>query len=147
MASHVARSSLAAVVVLAGLVLCVGAQGQPPGKAPKKLTNAQIIAKLQSVNDVMRKANHDYNGNRVRAMQEVNRAQKALGAKNVNKDLGASRPAEDQKLSDAQLREGRKRLDALLGQLGTPRAKTPRARAVNHIKSAIQHIDIALTIN
>ncbi len=138
---RVRRSAMVlGALLLAGLTGGREAQGQEPKKG-------SIVKQLKSANDLLRQANHNYKGHRVKAMHEVNRALVALGAKKIDVDVGTKNlTGEEQALSNKQLARARQKLADLLVSLGTPAAGSPRARAVNHVKKAIVEIDLALAV-
>ena len=89
---------------------------------------------LQQAYGLLATADHDYNGNRIRAMKEIEAAAKVLGV-NLRGD-GKVREAQGQ--SDAQLRNAHELLaQAANGLMG---------RELLRINRAINHLNIALAI-
>ncbi len=87
---------------------------------------------------LMKKADHDYDGHRVKAMEHLEVAGKALGLE-LKGDLGDK---ERQWKSDAQLAEARK----LLRNAAKKLERADRDRVADHVDLAIKEIDLALKV-
>jgi hypothetical protein len=87
---------------------------------------------------LLKKADHDYAGHRVKAMGEVEIAGKALGL-----ELGGEAPErERQWKSDEQLAEARR----LLREARDKLERRDRDRVAEHVDIAIKEIDAALKV-
>ena len=87
---------------------------------------------------LLKKADHDYDGHRVKAMEHIEAAGKALGLE-LKGDLSHK---EMQWKSDAQLAEARKILHTTAKKL----EKADRELVADHVEGAIKEINIALKI-
>ena len=89
---------------------------------------------LQEAYDLLRLADHDYNGHRAKAMRQIEVAGRSLGMK-----IGGRRRArENQGASDAQLRQAQSILNGATGNLS--------GKALLHVQKAINEITVALSI-
>ena len=87
---------------------------------------------------LLKVANHDYDGHRVKAMEHIEAAAKALGL-----ELGGDLlKRERQWKSDAQLNEARKLLKVAARKL----ERADRDRVADRVDNAIKEINIALKI-
>jgi hypothetical protein len=87
---------------------------------------------------LLKKADHDYAGHRVKAMGEVEIAGKALGL-----ELGGDIPEKERQWkSDAQLTEARR----LLVEARDKLESRDRDRAAAHLEVAIKELDLALSV-
>lgn len=85
---------------------------------------------------ILATGDHDYDGHRVKAMEQIHKAADMLGL-----DLtGDDKDREKQVLSDDKLREARGLLQNILGASEVKDQK----RIARHIHAAIKEIDIAL---
>ncbi len=89
---------------------------------------------LQRAYHLLERADHDYNGNRKRAMKEIEAAAREMGV-NVR---GDGRGDENQRTSDDQLAGARSLLEEVRGKLTNKEAK--------HVARAIEHLNTALKI-
>ena len=117
----------------------LGAPATGPNEfQPMAFSDSAEAGMLHRAYHILATGDHDYKGNRVRAMHSVEAAAKLLGL-----DLtGDARDHESQVLSDDKLREARGLLETVLGAAevrGQPRIS-------KHINEAINQIDIALSI-
>lgn len=146
------RSSLAcvaamSVVVLIGFVGPSNAHARAAANTPAQPTaKAEVVQALQSAHALLAKANHDYQGHRVRALRQVARAIRILAGAQTNAPATHFHHAlhrsgqEAQAASDAQLRRAQEILQGLSSQV----ARRPRVAA--HVKAAIAQINTALSI-
>jgi hypothetical protein len=110
------------------LALCFGLRAY--AETPREeLVHAYVLLKL---------ANHDYDGHRVKAMEEVEAAGKALG---LNLEGGGSEH-ERQLKSDEQIAEARRLLREARNKLEVQ----DRDRVASHVEKAIKEINVALKI-
>ena len=151
-------TGLSIVAFLTGLVLASTATAQtvtPPVREP---ANAAVIKTLISAHKLLAEANHDYDGHRAKAAQEVHEAVMALGHHRHPKaqpgttpnngagvppkggNGGQQKTHEPQSVSDGQLQQAQQLLQAALTQLGNH----PKAAA--SVKAAIAEINLALSI-
>jgi hypothetical protein len=132
------------VAALAGALILTG-----PASAAGKKTESPFLAQIKELHDIkvlLELADRDYKGHRAEAVRHIGHAIHALEAghkhhhgKNVR---GGGEP---QALSDAQLRESVKALNAVLIQLsGAPGVHATKGAI--HVTSAIKELEIALTI-
>jgi hypothetical protein len=119
--------------------------------------NSQLVQALASARTLLATANRDYEGHRASAAQEVRKAMAALGyhrkttqaGSTVNAGVAANPGAaagqgairKTQANSDAQLGQARQILQGVLSQTNASR---PKASA--HLKTAILHINTALSL-
>ena len=113
--------------------------------------NSQLVQALKSARTLLATANHDYNGHRASAAQEVHMAMAALGYRSkkgqagstLNPGAAAGQAAirKSQANSDAQLGQARQILQGALVQTNVSRPK-----AFAHLKAAIIHINAALSV-
>jgi len=87
---------------------------------------------------ILEMGDHDYKGNRVKAMRAVEAAAKLLGV-NLR---GDGRGHEKQSLSDEQLREARGLIAQVLSSAEVKRQK----RVTKHLNAAITHLNTALAV-
>jgi 5S rRNA maturation endonuclease (ribonuclease M5) len=125
--------AISSAVVLASLASLGVAQ------APKTV-KAAVIEDLHKAHKLLVLADHDYDGHRARAAEEVHKALKELGHAS-KKHHREPHPKEPQSASDAQLREAQQLLQAALTHLSTHH---PRAHA--NVQAAIGEIGKALAI-
>jgi hypothetical protein len=138
------RRMIAVVVTsLAALTVAGGAEAAAPGK---KGVNAQAIQQLRAARALLHRANHDYKGHRVKAIQEINHALHALGVAKPRAAGPKGLGKEAQEVSDAQLRKAEQQLQSILSLLGSAPAGQGRARATGHVKKAIRELETALNI-
>jgi hypothetical protein len=87
---------------------------------------------------ILASGDHDYNGHRAKAKEQIKKAADLLGV-----DLrGDDRDRERQVLSDDRLREARGLLQNVLGASEVKNQK----RIADHINGAIKQIDVALRV-
>jgi hypothetical protein len=134
--------------LLLGLESSTQGQGRKKGWEARRFRDAQLIQELRRAKALLLKANHDYDGHRVKAIHQVN-----LALRQLNKDSGA-RPKETiplvrgdgrepQPLSDAQLKQARQILTAVQGQLTGLYSTPHRRKAGARVTDAIKQIDLA----
>jgi hypothetical protein len=118
----------------------------PPG------SHAALAAQLRATRALLRRADHDYQEHRVKAIQEITRAIHALepaAARPRHRPAVTPRPApggnEPQAVSDAQLRKALAQLQAVRANLGGPGRHVAAARAA--VERAMEELQIALKIN
>ena len=87
---------------------------------------------------LLKRADHDYDGHRVKAMEHIEMAGKAIGLELA----GDLEHKEAQWKSDKQLTEARKLLHLAARKL----EKADRDRAADHVEQAIKELNIALKI-
>lgn len=160
---------LGVVALLAGLSFAGASQAAKPPPAPKKPAKSALTMAMQYEQaQALRKAfaalaggNHDYNGHRARAMQEVKAALKHLdgavmkhGSAQLKQGTTAGKAAvglvekvaqntptlhERQAGSDAQIRQGGELLAQVRGTLVKQQGIVQK-----HVDKAIQEVKIAL---
>ena len=116
-------------MVLAGSVFFAGVNAQA-GSAP--VPPATDL--LRQAYTTLAVADHDYKGHRVKAMKQIEAAEKALGVK----VKGDGKGHEPQGVSDNQLRTA-------LGLLQQARTEL-KGKPLTHVDNAIKQITTALTI-
>jgi hypothetical protein len=141
------RGALGAALLFAGLL--AAAPTAHAQKLPKRVLNQQVVVKLKEANDLLRMANHDYKGHRIKAIHEVRHAVVALvGKKNAGPHVppppGAGK--EDQTVSDRQLRDARVLIMQAITTLEGAPVTTARTRALGHLRMAVQELNVALKI-
>ena len=125
-----------------------------PGAAKNAATankNA-VVAVLHQAHALLESANHDYDGHRAKAAEQIMHAIHALGhhhhhgqhaalqaAQQLAGAIGGGAIKEPQAQSDAQLKQAGQLLASLNGSV-------PNAKAAEHIQSAINELNIALKI-
>jgi hypothetical protein len=122
------------------------AQQQQAAKAAAANLKDQAITQLKETRALLALADRDYDGHRVKAVNEIAWAVHRLANLPGKPALGdvAKQPngPEPQALSDAQLRQSILQLQ----QVGNAVNDGKHPRVVNHIKNAIKELEIALTI-
>jgi hypothetical protein len=136
------------VPILAAVVGCLALAGPAAAKGKEAASPfAAQIKELHQVKVLLEKADRDYDGHRAEAVKDITAAIHALemGHKHHHHGKGAHGGGEKQRLSDAQLRESIKVLNAVLTQLKGESGE-PAAKASADIVKAIKQLEIALTI-
>ena len=126
-------------------------------QAAKNGETAQVVMELKSAQRLLVAADHDYEGHRAKAAEEVHNAIKELAGNHHNKkaqpgsatkaalakNSSAKQPAvhESQASSDAQLRQAEMILQGIQGRMNTHHAK-----AAANVSAAISEISTALAI-
>jgi hypothetical protein len=112
------------------------AQTTPPAAKPTKTVNSPAAAGLLTqAYSALFSADHDYNGNRVRAMKQIEIAAKILGVTLS----GDGRVKEQQVASDQQLRTAQ-------GLLQQALAAGLRPKPQEHVEKALAFLTTALSI-
>jgi hypothetical protein len=149
----VSSASRHLLAVAASLLLSAVFVGEAP--ALRRLPPdpaAALAGQLRATRALLRRADHDYEGHRVKAIHEITRAIHALepaAGRRRHPRVGGLRPApggkEPQAVSDAQLRKALEQLQATRANLG---AAPPRNVAVAGaaIDRAVRELQIALKI-
>jgi len=142
-------------VLSAAVLACAVPSWAAPGKAPADPQTLELIQQLHRAHHLLAEANHDYDGHRARAAEEIHKAVKALEASmphHKHKPLqSAVKPArepavrEEQAKSDEQLREARKLLKVVEKELATSSGEHHQ-KALADVARAVEEIDIALKI-
>ena len=131
-------------VVVLGLVAT-----RTSGQTVNQVAHAAMIEDLKKAHHLLAEADHDYDGHRAKAAEEVHKALKELGhhhkpaagTAKSSPGTGSTGSKEDQAASDAQLREAHE----LLVKAETFLTKHhPKAHA--NIQAAIGEINVALSI-
>jgi hypothetical protein len=137
-------SGLVASLLVAGLFFA----GQGGAAQTTTNPNAQAIAQLKQTRALLHKADHDYKGNRVKAMHEITKAIHALEGthgRHYHHAKSGKSGGEPQSVSDAQLKLAITQLQAVQSQLGSSTsANVGVANAA--ISRAIQDLQTALSI-
>ena len=116
--------------------------------AAQSPAHAELIKTLRHAHRLLIEADHDYNGHRVAAAQEVRKALKELGYTHKKGQPGAAagkgkaKMHEPQANSDAQVREALQLLQGAVAHINGN--KHPKATA--HVAAAIKEINTALAI-
>ncbi len=149
------------VVPIVATLLCLQASASVRAgggeKSAKAAAVAGLVGELRATNALLAQANHDYQGHRVRAMEHIQHAIRALtGAKQgAGKGAAVKKPKaagsaggkvkEPQAKSDAQLRQAYQNLVAIRQQLAGQ--THPRAvKAGGHVQNAISELETALAV-
>ena len=125
-------AALAAMGAL--MTLALGLAAVQSKAAPQSVAVTQAATPLQEAYALLKVADHDYKGHRVKAMKQIEAALGELGGKISSQ----GRNHEPQGTSDAQLR-------AAQGLLEQARAGLS-GKALKHVQAAISQISIALSI-
>ena len=117
----------------------LGAPATGPNEfQPMAFSDSAEAGMLHRAYHILATGDHDYKGNRVRAMHSVEAAAKLLGL-----DLtGDARDHESQVLSDDKLREAQSLISNVLASAAVKNQK----RVAKHLNEAIHHINEALSI-
>jgi hypothetical protein len=138
------------IVHAIGVVILGLAATRTTGQTANTAAHAAMIEDLKKAHRLLDEADHDYDGHRVKAAEEVHKALKELGhnpkpatakAKAKAKSGKGNRSKEDQTVSDGQLREAQKLLAQSLSLL---QKRHPKAHI--NIQAAIGQINLALSI-
>ena len=131
-----------------GLLVASATEARPGGKKPPSPFSSQITA-LEAANALLAKADHDYQGHRVKAMKQVHAAIHALkvGAKAPKSPFkgpkGGGNLPQDQ--SDALLKQALDQITTVQGQLAN--VQDPRATAASaDLATAVTELQTALKI-
>jgi hypothetical protein len=138
-------SGLVASLLVAGLFFA----GQAGATQTPSNPNAQAIVQLKQTRALLHKADHDYKGNRVKAMHEITKAIHALegthGRHQPHPVKSGKSGGEPQSVSDAQLKLAITQLQTVQSQLGS--STTANVGVANAaISRAIQDLQTALSI-
>jgi hypothetical protein len=117
-------------------------QGIKKGQNP----NAPIIAQLQATIVVLKQADHDYQGHRVKAIQQIHMAVKALGGKHRHAKIPAGSGKLPQNVSDGLLQKAVQQLIAVQTMLANSVGPGNRPAAGIAIHNAITELQTALKI-
>jgi hypothetical protein len=129
-------AALAGVFAFAGTAPAAKATASPFAAQVKELHDIKVLLEL---------ADHDYKGHRAEAVKQLTEAIHALHPGHKHHAKGVKGGGEPQALSDAQLKESIKTLNAVLAQLSTA-GGAPATKAAVHVTNAIKQLEIALTI-
>jgi hypothetical protein len=150
MRTHVLRLAMCSAVVglLAALSGSADAQGKKKGGGVVGEPYAPILQELQKTRMVVNQADRDYKGFRAKAVHEVGKAMHALQANHKHKLPPAPKltGTEPQNVSDGQLVQGAKQIQAVIVQLNNLPGNKNTAAAVGHLQTAIGHLNTALKI-
>lgn len=158
---------LAGLGCLAWFVGPVQAQRGAGGRKSAPQPLVVVLQELKQARVLLDEANHDYDGHRVKALQDVRKAthtlKQALPAKGPSKkpthqgkqgqqhakgsNQAQKKPkgnTEAQAVSDAQMRQAAQILRTVLGQLGTFPANAQTAQAAPLLHQAVREIELGL---
>jgi len=123
-----------------------------PNRAPNKGANTgqnpfvQQVEALHQVRVLLARADHDYKGHRVKAMQHIRAAMHTLQPNHRHPHPPLPKGGnEPQAVSDAQLRQAIQQLNVIGAQLNGV-SRPGATKAVSLIRSAINELNIALSI-
>ncbi len=122
--------------------------------------NGQVISNLNSAMATLAKADHDYQGHRVRAMNHIGTAIRHLEPAAVRRNTpnpastykaasngnGAGKNAKPQAVSDQHLHTALQSLNGIGTHLTTYGTTQNHARALGSVRNAIQELNTALNI-
>ena len=147
--SHRNAAWVLAMALGAGLLAASSGEARPGGKKKQPSPFSAQITALEAANALLAKADHDYQGHRVKAMKQVHAAIHTLKAgtkapKNPFKGpKGTGNLPQDQ--SDALLRQAMEQITAVQAQLANVQA--PRATAASaDLAVALTELQTALKI-
>jgi hypothetical protein len=135
-----ATACLLAATLFAAFTTTLPAQPARPRPAAARAAKLRLADDSAEANllrqaySLLASADHDYDGRRAKAMKEVSSAAKSLGVKL----RGDGKVREDQATSDEQLRAAKASLEQVVTVVG--------GVGLNHIQSAIEHLNVALNI-
>jgi hypothetical protein len=146
------------LALLAGLAQVSTAMAQTTNAAVKESARAELIQTLRSAHKLLVTADHDYDGHRAKAAEEVHKALKELGYHHKKAQPGSPtangaavppkaahtgepKMHQPQATSDAQLQQAQQLLQGVLTQLT---GKHPKANV--NVKTAIAEINTALAV-
>jgi hypothetical protein len=131
MKSRFIRAAVAGVVLAAFFSLNIHA-------GPKAKMPADVASLLAEAYADLDRADHDYKGHRIKAMEQIDRAGKVLKL-NLR---GDGHGHEKQGVSDEQLAAAQ----GILGQIQGQLAGEKKSRVLNHVNKAQEELAIALKI-
>jgi hypothetical protein len=145
MKTRLSKTGLRAFACAASALISLGLAGEPKAQggviiAPTPVAQGTILnasaeaGMLRQAYGLLATADHDYKGNRVKAMKSLEAAAKQLGISLS----GDGKVREPQGASDAQLRSAQ----TLLAQASAGLS----GAGLKHIQQAIQHLNVALAI-
>jgi hypothetical protein len=139
---------IAGVGLLAALGGSADAGGKKKGSGVVGEPYAPILQELQKTRVLLNQADHDYKGFRAKAVHEVGKAMHALQANHKHKLPPAPKVTgnELQNVSDGQLLQGAKQIQAVLVQMNNLPGTKNTAAAAGHLQNAIAHLNTALNI-
>jgi hypothetical protein len=159
------RYGCGALALTAGLLLTGQVTAEPLQVKPRAAQaggNAQTVKALRETIALLEMANHDYKGHRVKAIHYIRQAIHDLVPPKKAKP-GATKPGaaattttkpanggnnEDQRVSDAQLKQAIQQLQTIQSSLANGQGTTGnRPAAATAIGNAIQELQTALKIN
>ncbi len=135
-------------VPTAAIVAAFLIAGPAFAKAKPPSPYAAQIKELRQIRALLQKADRDYKGHRAAAVKEITAAVHALHPSHKahkGKGVKGAKGGEPQALSDAQLKDSIKALNAVLAQLNTA-PNAPATKAAAHVTNAIKELEVALTI-
>jgi hypothetical protein len=140
------------VVSAAGPVVVAPHPHAAKGKSATSANNAAVLATLHQVHTLLETADHDYDGHRAKASEEVKHAIHELGGSHHHNTAihaaihiagavanGGNKMKMPQAQSDAQLKQAAQLLSTLGGHVpNTHKAATHLQHAANEISTALQ---------
>lgn len=134
-------------LAVAGLLAMQGSaegRGKKGGASPY----GPVLQELQATRVLLNQADRDYQGWRAKAVHEVGKAMNALHPKHKHKLPPAAKVTgkENQAVSDMQLAQAAKQIQAVIGQLTSGTANANTTAAVAHLQNAINDLNMALKI-
>jgi hypothetical protein len=148
------RVSVCASIV--GLLAYLVVAGTASAKTAKLVANAgdkaQMIGTLESAHRLLASADHDYDGRRAKAMEEIKKAIHELGGgkektvaatamvKEPRMKVAKAHVKESQAASDAKLREALSMISGVGSGMGS------HHKAAGHVSAAVGHLNAALHI-
>lgn len=147
MRTHLLR--LPFCLAVASLLAALGSANAQGKKANNTASPyASILSELQQTRVLLNQADRDYDGFRAKAVHEVGQAMHALHPKHKHKLPPAPKLTgqENQAVSDMQLAQASKQIQAVLSQLTSGTANPNATKAVTHLQNAVGHLNTALKI-
>jgi hypothetical protein len=142
------RKPMFAAILCSGAFLAAAAtaeahKGVNKGQNP----NSPMIAQLRSTIGVLKQADHDYQGHRVKAIQQIHLALKALApGKHAHAKLPSGNGKLPQDVSDGLLKKAIQQLNTVQAALANSTGPGNRPAAVTAIQNAITELQTALKI-
>jgi len=136
------------ITVLCSAVLLAASSSADAQKSVKKSPNpnAAIVNELHKAVAVLKQADHDYMGHRVKAIHHIHTAVKALGPAGKHGKIAPGTGKLEQSVSDGLLQQAIQQLTTIQTTLANTPGFGNRPMAVMAIQGAIAELQTALKI-
>jgi hypothetical protein len=141
------RKAVLAAMLCSAAFLAASATADAQKGVKKQTPNAPIVSQLHTTIGVLKQADHDYQGHRVKAIQQIHVAIKALApGKHRHVKAPSGNGKLPQNVSDGLLQKGIQQLNAAQTALANSVGPGNRPAAAAAIQNAIAELQTALKI-